>query len=140
MMINRQPLIYPPPPPLFYCCHYVLAELPYCFISPRLAERDQLRELLQSLLKKVYPCHLPRLLTLTSWAASPLRPLTVPCPPLTPATPSWWAPLTPCSPCRPPPPSETASSPQCSARLPSWSVNCPPPACLPQLENMKTSN
>ena len=64
---DDQPLIYPPPStpppppsPLFIVVimFLVLSYLSYCFISPRLAEQDLLRELVQSPLKKVYPCHL----------------------------------------------------------------------------------
>ena len=64
---DNQALIYPPPstppppPPLFIVVimFLVLSYLSYCFISPRLAEQDLLRELVQSPLKKVYPpCHL----------------------------------------------------------------------------------
>ena len=50
----------PPPPPLFIVVvmFLVLSYLSSCFISPRLAEQDLLKELGQSPLKKVYPCHL----------------------------------------------------------------------------------
>ena len=100
----------------------VLSYLSSCFISPRLAEQDLLKELVQSRHKKVYPCHLLLLLTLIWWAPTPLPPPT-PCPPLTQATPCWLAPLTPCSPCLPPPPWVTACSPPCWAPRRSWSVN-----------------
>ena len=69
---DNQALIYPPPSapphpyPLFIVVimFLVLSYLSSCFISPRLAEQDLLKELGQSPLKKVYPCHLLLLLTL----------------------------------------------------------------------------
>ena len=99
----------------------VLSYLSYCFISPRPAGQDLLKELVQSHHKRVYPCHLLLLLIVTWWAPPPLPPPT-PCPRLTRATPCWWAPLTPCSPCLRPPPWRTACSPPCWAPRRSWSV------------------